>query len=143
MRVLDEVANRLEAGGSVSFGGITMFFNNRSRGAMVAVSIIFSFYGSGCATAPAPAPEKSRVSLGVQLVRTPVEATRSVTPAKAQTWRPAVGDPDDVDVDEQDELAETLAKQIEPLTHRVSREDPVQGRSIFSDGDVDAESGVN
>jgi len=119
-----------------------MFFN-RSRGTVVAAALAFSLIGSGCATAPAPAPDKSRVSLGVQLVRTPVETTRSVTPSEAQTWRPSVGDPDDVDVDEQDELAETLAKKVEPLTQRVSREDPGQGRSILGDGDVDAESGIN
>lgn len=119
-----------------------MFFKYNC-GAKVVATLFCSLLGAGCATVPAPQTDNSRVSLGVQLVRTPSEVTRSVSPEKAQPWRPAIGDPDDVDVDEQEELSETLARRIEPTTRSVVRKDTDQGASIFSEGDVDAESGVD
>jgi len=119
-----------------------MFFNH-STGGVITASILLCSVLTGCASAPTVQPDKSRVSLGVQLVRTPAEVTRSVPSLAPKPWRPPIGDTDDVDIDEQDELAEILAKTTGPVTRPVSRDREAEGKPVFSEGDVDAESGLD
>ncbi len=118
-----------------------MIFSFRPAGSVTAI-LVLGLALTGCAATPSSQQSASnRVSLGVQLVRVPDTATRSVTPSNVPAWQTSVGDPDDFEGDELEEIAEIVASDAPPVTKVVTRDHEIDSQSAVHDGDVDAESG--